>query len=336
MTRKSPTSDLIAAIDMGSNSFHMVVAQILPGASEYRPSESSALKILDTFGEKVQLAAGLDEQGYLSEDAQQRAFSTLQLFADKLTQLKVTHVVAVGTNTLRIASNSQAFLSRIEQILDCPVRVISGEEEARLIYQGVSMSQLNTFEQPLSERRLVVDIGGGSTEFIIGEGSQPKLIRSLQLGCVDFGLNYFKGGAITHMGYDAAVAKAKTILAPEVSRMCAQGWDVVIGSSGSVKSVQQVAHAAGLQLDVTTPETLNTLRDKIVELGHCSKLKFDGLRPDRRSIFPAGLAILEAIFQLLDIKMMLFSTAALREGLLYERLLMGAGQVGRVRNNLVS
>ncbi|MEX6500884.1 exopolyphosphatase [Pseudomonas zhanjiangensis] len=296
---------LIAAIDLGSNSFHMVLAK----------ADHGEIRILERLGDKVQLAAGIDEQRLLSEEAMQRGLDCLRRFAQLTASLPEGAVRVVGTNALREAVNRDTFIRRAEEVLGCPVEVISGREEARLIYLGVSHSIADT-----PGKRLVTDIGGGSTEFIIGQRFEPLLRESLQMGCVSYTQRYFRDGKITPARYAQAYTAARLELMGIEYALRRHGWQDVVGASGTIKAIGLAIQAAGLGGGEVNPEGLAWLKRKIFKLGEVDKLDLDGIKVDRRAIFPAGLAILEAIFDACEIQRMSHSEGALREGVLYDLL----------------
>ncbi|PVZ10402.1 MULTISPECIES: exopolyphosphatase [unclassified Pseudomonas] len=310
---------LVAAIDLGSNSFHMVVA---------KPHQGD-IRILERLGEKVQLAAGIDEQRLLSEEAMQRGLDCLKRFAQLINGLPLGAVRIVGTNALREARNRNEFIVRAEAILGHPVEVISGREEARLIYLGVSHTLPDT-----PGKRLVADIGGGSTEFIIGQRFEPLMRESLQMGCVSFTQRYFRDGKITPARYAQAYTAARLEIMNIETAVHRLGWDEGIGSSGTIRAIGAVLKAAGQTTGEITPEGLAWLKRKLFKLGDVEKIDFDGIKPDRRSIFPAGLAILEAIFDALTVQRMDHCEGALREGVLYD--LMGRHQHEDVRERTLN
>lgn len=310
---------LVAAIDLGSNSFHMVVA---------KPHQGD-MRILERLGEKVQLAAGIDEQRRLSEEAMQRGLDCLKRFAQLINGLPLGAVRIVGTNALREARNRNEFITRAEAILGHPVEVISGREEARLIYLGVSHTLPDT-----PGKRLVADIGGGSTEFIIGQRFEPLMRESLQMGCVSFTQRYFRDGKITPARYAQAYTAARLEIMNIETAVHRLGWDEGIGSSGTIRAIGAVLKATGQTTGDITPEGLAWLKRKLFKLGDVEKIDFDGIKPDRRSIFPAGLAILEAIFDALAVQRMDHCEGALREGVLYD--LMGRHQHEDVRERTLN
>lgn len=304
-TRRAETPSLIAAIDLGSNSFHMVLAK----------ADHGEIRILERLGDKVQLAAGLDDERMLSEEAMQRGVDCLRRFAQMTNSLPEGAVRVVGTNALREARNRADFIRRAEAILGHPVEVISGREEARLIYLGVSHSIADT-----PGKRLVADIGGGSTEFIIGQRFESQLRESLQMGCVSYTQRYFRDGKITPARYAQAYTAARLELMGIEYSLRRLGWQQAVGASGTIRAVGLAIQAAGMGSGEVNPEGLAWLKRKLFKLGEVEKLDLDGIKPDRRAIFPAGLAILEAIFDALELKHMTHSEGALREGVLYDLL----------------
>lgn len=295
--------ELLAAIDMGSNSFHMVVARLVHGE----------IRTLEKMGEKVQLGAGLDSHNRLTEEAQQRALACLGRFAQRLRGMPPEAVQIVGTNALRVARNAQEFMARAEEVLGYPVEIIAGREEARLIYLGVS----HTLSDDVG-RRLVIDIGGGSTEFIIGERFEPQELESLHMGCVSFRNRYFADGKITRRQMDKAVTHAQQELLNIRQHFRNVGWQSSVGSSGSIKAIASVLASLKITDGTITLDAMNELRQRLVSMGKVEKLADLGVRTDRQSIFPAGFAILMGAFQSLQIEEMTFTEGALREGLLYD------------------
>jgi exopolyphosphatase/guanosine-5'-triphosphate,3'-diphosphate pyrophosphatase len=296
---------MLAAIDLGSNSFHMVLAK----------TDHGEIRILERLGEKVQLAAGLDDQRQLSEEAIQRGLDCLRRFAQLIIGFPDGAVRIVGTNALREARNSAEFIHRAEEILGHPVELISGREEARLIYLGVSHSSADT-----PGKRLVVDIGGGSTEFIIGQRFEPLLRESLQMGCVSYTQRYFRDGKITAARYAQAYTAARLELMSIEHALHRLGWQEAIGASGTIRAIGLVIKAGGHGSGEVNTEGLAWLKRKVLKLGDIEKLEFDGIKADRRGVFPAGLAIMEAIFDATKLASMKHSEGALREGVLYDLL----------------
>ncbi len=301
MEPKSP--EVVAAIDLGSNSFHMIVANF----------DNGQLQVVDRLREMVRLAAGLDSDRRLTEDAQQRALSCLQRFGQRLSNLPSGSVRAVGTNTLRSARNAREFLFKAEEALGYPIDIIAGVEEARLIYLGVAQSLASD-----SKRRLVMDIGGGSTEFIIGTGTMPLRKESLHMGCVSMSSAHFADGKITAKRFRQAVIAAEQQLEPIQQAFRAQGWDEAVGASGTLRAVDRVLLAAGWSKEGITLGGLKKLVDALLQAEHVDKLELPELSPERAPVFPGGVAIIYASFKALGMTQMQVSDGALREGLLYD------------------
>ncbi|MFD1009337.1 guanosine-5'-triphosphate,3'-diphosphate diphosphatase [Oceanisphaera ostreae] len=294
---------LYAAIDLGSNSFHMLVVHEVAGAS----------RTVAKIKRKVRLAAGLQADGNLDAPTLQRGWDCLHLFAEQLQDIPADHIRIVGTATLRLARNIDVFLAQAEAILGHPVRIISGEEEAALIYEGVSWTSSGT------GRRLVIDIGGASTELIIGEGTSAQLLNSLDMGCVTWLTRYFADEALTDANFEQAIAAARTVLTPVASTYLKLGWQGCIGASGTIQAIQEIMVNQGQDEHVTL-EKLLALKQQVIACGHISQLVLPGLQADRISVFPSGLAILIALFNLLAIENMVLAGGALREGLMYGML----------------
>jgi len=293
----------IAAVDLGSNSFHLIVAEVV----------NDELRIIDRLKEMVRLGAGLDEKRRLDPETSQRAVACLERFGQRLRELETGQVQAVGTNTLRSAHNPNLFLKKARKAIGHPIKIISGIEEARLIYQGVS----HGFENPNS-RRMVIDIGGGSTEVIIGDGYSPLYMESLYMGCVSMTRKYFPDGEITKKRMKRAVLAGRVELEPHETHLRNLGWQQVVGSSGTLKAVADVLVAMRLSDNKITLAALKQLRDTIVAAGHIEKISLPGLSDERAPVFAGGVAIVIALFKSLNISEMEVSDWALREGLLYD------------------
>lgn len=315
MARKVP--DVIAAVDLGSNSFHMVVARYSHGQ----------LIILDRLREMVRLGAGLDEQERLTREATETALACLERFGQRLHDMKAESVRVVGTNTLRRARRKGAFLDRARSALGHPIEIISGIEEARLIYLGVAHTMPS---EP--GRRLVVDIGGGSTEVIIGEGKHAKKLESLYMGCVSMSSRYFNDGGITDKRIKRARLAARLELEPVRANFRNYGWDQAVGSSGTIRSVGDVIRARNNGDGAITPAAVDSLLDHAVKAGEVSKVRLPGLSEERLPVFVGGLAILVEILDAFDIKSMRVADGALREGLLYDLVGRFTDEDARVRS----
>lgn len=308
----------LAAIDLGSNSFHLVLARVVNGQ----------LQTIEKRGEKVQLAAGLDEQNRIAADAEARALACLERFSQRLRGLPAHNVAILGTNTLRAASNRMAFIEKADAILGYPIEVIAGIEEARLVYLGVAHTLADD-----DGKRLVIDIGGGSTEFIIGERFRPIELESLEMGCVAYTDKYFSDGQLTKRHFKQASKAAQQEIQRIKRRYQRLGWQNVVGSSGTIRAAERVLTGYGLSGGGLQLKALKKLRDLIIEQGHVDKLELQGVKDQRLQVFPAGVAILIGIFEALEIEHMTYSDGALREGALFD--LLGRAQHEDVREKTV-
>ncbi len=293
---------ILAAVDLGSNSFRLQVAKV----------EGEQLYMLDGLREPVRLAAGLTSDNHLDEAAQQRALAALSRFAERLRDLPPEAVRAVGTNSLRVAKNSARFIAEAEKALGFPIEVIAGREEARLIYLGVAHGMPRSEEQVL-----VMDIGGGSTEFIIGRGYEPIKLESLYMGCVSFSQRFFPAGRITKQNMQRAELAARSELQSIVADYRGQ-WQKAIGSSGTAKAICEILELNGYSDGGITREGLDMLRAHLIKAGDVQKLSLVGLRPDRLPTLAGGFAIMYAAFDELGIAQMQPGLSALREGVLYD------------------
>lgn len=299
---------LYAAIDLGSNSFHMLVVREVAGA----------MRTVAKVKRKVRLASGLDANNSLNREAMERGWDCLRLFAEQLQDVPKENIRIVGTATLRLAANVDQFLLEAERILGHHIEVISGEEEARTIYQGVSWTSSG------EGNRLVIDIGGASTEIVIGEQSSANLLNSLHMGCVTWLKRYFSDGLLNEQNFSAAIAAAHAVLAEVQQDYLAMGWVTCVGASGTVQALQEIMMAQGRSERVTLVK-LNELKAQAMQCGQIDQLVLQGLAPERLTVFPSGLAILIAVFEALNIEHMTLAGGALREGLVY-------GMIGRKRD----
>lgn len=295
----------VAAVDLGSNSFRLQVGRVV----------GNQIYPLDSLKESVRLAAGLTADKWLDAAAQRRGLAALARFGERLRGFAPDAVRAVATNTLRVARNAAAFLSQAESVLGFPIEVIGGREEARLIYLGVAHTLPNQ-----RSRQLVVDIGGGSTEFIIGRNLQPLLLESLYMGCVGYSLRFFPDGHIDKRRMKEAELAARRELQAIVHQYRAIGWDVAVGSSGTAKAICDLLEFNGFSSGNITREGLERLRRRLVTAGHATKAGLSGLRPDRVPVLPGGVAIMSAVFNELGLEEMVYSEGALRLGVLYDLL----------------
>ncbi|MCG8709313.1 exopolyphosphatase [Brenneria sp. 4F2] len=291
-----------AAVDLGSNSFHMVIARVVNGA----------LQVLSRLKQRVYLADGLDNQNMLSEEAMERGLSCLALFAERLQGFSALNVSIVGTHALRQAANAQEFLRRAADIMPYPIEIISGHEEARLIFMGVEHTQ------PEKGRKLVIDIGGGSTELVIGEDFEPMLIESRRMGCVSFAQQFFPNGEISESNFKRARLAAAQKLETLSWEYRIYGWEYALGASGTIKATHEILLEMGKKDGLITPGRLEMLREQILQFKSFKSLSLPGLPEDRQSVLVPGVAILCGIFDALSIKELRLSDGALREGVLYE------------------
>jgi len=296
---------LLAAVDLGSNSFRLLIGRVAETSSGPR------IHALDSLKDTVRLASGLNQEKRLDADSQQRAWAVLQRFGERLRSFEPDTVRAVATNTLRVAKNAKDFLSTAEAALGFPIEVIAGREEARLIYGGVAQ----TFP-PQAGPMLVVDIGGGSTEFIIGEGKTPKLMESLYMGCVGYSLRFFPDGEVDRYTLGQAELAAQKEIELIARDYLASGWKAAVGSSGTVRAIANILQKNGWSQDGITRDGLAKLRDFLLRTGNARDLRLEGLKSDRVPVLPGGFAILSAIFSVLGIESMAVADGALRQGVL--------------------
>src|SRR3990170_8097763 len=298
----SKPSDTFAAVDLGSNSFHMKVVRVV----------QDEVQDVDRLRERVRLAAGLREDKTLSEEALAKAFDTLARFGERLRHIPAKQVRAVGTTTLRQVKNPKTVLKKAAEALGHQIEIISGHEEAQLIYLGVSHSL--PFED---ERRLVVDIGGGSTECIIGESFEAHRAASLFMGCVSYTRNFFPDGVLSEENMEAAQTAARVELETIEDRFKSMGWERAYGSSGTILAVNAVIRENGWGPGITR-KGLKKLERAMVESGRLSKLTLPGLNEERAPVFPGGVSILRSVIDALGVEVMEPATGALREGVLYD------------------
>ena len=315
----SPISETFAAVDLGSNSFHMVVAKL----------EDGQVRIIDRIKDMVRIASGLDDSNNLTEEAVEIALESLRQLGQRIREIPRTNVKAVGTNTLRMAHNGNDFIRRARVALGHNIHIISGQEEARLVFIGVAHSVYNH-----DGASLVIDIGGGSTEIIIGKGFQPRVAESLYMGCVNVSRRFFPDGKITGRRMRDAVLFARTELETIEAGYRRIGWDTALGSSGTIRAIADIAVAQGWSEGGVTREAVETLRKQLIAAGHHDRLYLEGLTERRKPVFAGGVAILSAIIEALDLDHVQISDGALREGILYE--LIGRYQNQDIRKTTVA
>lgn len=303
MTLQDPAPGAtLAALDLGSNSFHMVIAEQDAGGG---------LQFIDRVKEMVRLNAGLDASGNLSEESQVRALDCLQRFSERLRDLPPGQVRAVGTNTFRAAHNSSEFIARAEEALGHHISIISGHEEARLVYLGAAFSL-----ETSGRKRLVIDIGGGSTELIVGRGYESVTMDSLYMGCVSMSRRFFADGRISAERLERARAAALQELEPVMQKYLRMGWEEVVGTSGTIRAVDDLSRELGLNRDWVSSESFERIERWLIKRGHESRL--DLVSEQRRPVFAGGFAIISAIFTQFGLNRLDCASGALREGVLYD------------------
>ncbi|GJM20743.1 MAG: exopolyphosphatase [Planctomycetota bacterium] len=303
-------ADALAAVDLGSNSFHMVIGQLVDGEPQ----------LVDRLREQVQLAAGLKEDKQISAEAQERALACLERFGQRLRELPSSQVRAVGTNTLRAARDTGDFLERAEAALGHPIEIVSGTEEGRLIYLGVAHRLSDD-----AGTRLVVDIGGGSTECILGERFESSVVHSLYMGCVSWSRRFFGDGVLSAKAMKRAELAARRELKGVARVFRETGWTEAVGSSGTVRTLHAMIRQNNFGDGTLSPESLDAVRDALLSAGKVDKLDIPGLKSERAPVIAGGFAILRACFESLDIQRMKSTSGALREGVVYDLL-------GRIRH----
>ncbi|MFK8032240.1 MAG: exopolyphosphatase [Gammaproteobacteria bacterium] len=313
----APEPRVLAAVDLGSNSFHMVVARY----------EDGHLTLLDRLREMVRLADGLDDELNLDPAVQQRALDCLARFGERLNTFDPNDVAVAGTNTLRRARNSREFLAKAEAALGHPIEIVSGLEEARLVYLGVTHSV-----PPSTRRRLVVDIGGGSTEFIIGRRFQSQRMYSLFMGCVGISKAHFPNGQITREAWRAARLAVEFEMSPIREPLKETGWKEAFGSSGTIRTIGRLIHKRDPAANGITRAALKSLVAEVRQLDHIDQFSDPDLSDKRRPVFLGGLVVLERVFKVLNIDVMQVADYALREGLLYDTIGHWSGEDARERS----
>lgn len=302
---------LLAAIDLGSNSFRLEIGRL----------EHGQVRSVTSLRETVRQGNGLDEAGKLSTEAMERGWACLARFAEHLAGFGPDQVRAVATQTLREARNREAFLAQAEAILGCPIEVITGQEEARLIYRGVAHLLPDS-----AERRLVVDIGGRSTELILGRRDQALTMESHPVGSVAWSQRFFPDGGFSPAAFELAQQAAGQVLAP-ARATCAARWDIAYGASGTVGAVADALVASGHAPGWITREHLDWLRSRLLQARHADALRLPGLREDRKPVIGGGLAVVRAVFDVFGIERLVPAQGALRHGLLLE---VAAGRASSV------
>jgi len=298
-----PQKNVYAVIDLGSNSFHMLIAKSIAGG----------LQTIGRVKRKVRLAAGLNDDNLLSTQAMQRGWECLALFAERLQDIPKKNITIVATATLRLATNADVFRIKAEQILGHKINVISGELEARTIYKGVAHTS------SCSGRQLVIDIGGASTEVVIGKGFDALHYKSLNMGCVTYLERYFKDCQLNEINFNAAIKAARLVIDEIASDYKSAGWEIASGASGTVQAIQEIMVAQSLD-ELLSLDKLNAIKEQSITYKTIAALDLPGLSEERRLVFVSGLAILIALFESLEIDKMGLAGGALREGVLYSMI----------------
>ena len=296
---------LLAAVDLGSNSFRLEIGRL----------DFGQLRRVEYLKETVRQGNGLDEARNLTDEAMQRGWACLARFGERLAGFDPRQVRAVATQTLREARNRDVFLTRAQEVLGFPIDVISGREEARLIYRGVA----HLLPQS-GERRLVVDIGGRSTELILGREYQAEVMESYRVGSVAWSTRYFPQGQFTAAAFERAGIAAQAILDEALAAYARDRWDVAYGSSGTIGAVADILAASGQGQGVVTREGLRWLEGELLQARTADRVRLPGLKDDRRPVIGGGFTVLRAVFDLLGIEEMRAAQGALRHGVLYEVL----------------
>ncbi|MGX9463026.1 Ppx/GppA phosphatase family protein [Shewanella sp. A14] len=301
MSSTQPSLHFVA-IDMGSNSFHLVIAR----------EQHGIIQILHKEKRQVQLAKGLQDDGSLDDAAIERGLACLTEFNQRFSELEQTRVRLVATHTLRVATNYQQFIKAALNIIPYPIEIVSGHEEARLIYNGIAHSQT------LTAQNLVIDIGGGSTELIVGKFNSPIHLASLKCGCISYNQRYFASGELTKEHFKAAQSAADKQFSQLSNAYFKPHWQLVLGSSGTVKAISDALNSLGDEPQALNLDNLNKLKRYLINVSHIDQIQLEYLDPKRIPLLASGLSILISFFKRLSIHQMQIAQGALREGVLYE------------------
>jgi exopolyphosphatase/guanosine-5'-triphosphate,3'-diphosphate pyrophosphatase len=315
----TPPNNVLATVDLGSNSFRLQVSRVM----------DDQLYTLDSLKETVRLGAGLTADKHLDEDTQERALAAMARFGERLRGFSPAQVRVVGTNTLRVAKNAPGFIQKAEELLGFPIEIIAGREEARLIYIGAAHSLPAT-----REKRLVVDIGGGSTEFIIGSQYKALVTESLPLGCVSYSLRFFDSGKLSKSNFRDATLAARSEIQRIVHEFGPNQWQLAVGTSGTARALRDMLEINDFSAADITLSGMERLKSELLRAGHVKSVQLNGLKPDRTPVLPGGLAIMLGIFEELSIEKMTVADGALRDGVLYD--LMGRQREKDMRESTVS
>lgn len=295
-----------AVVDLGSNSFHLLITEL----------NGNTVSVTKKVKRKVRLAAGLSKNNQLSDEAIERGLDCLSLFSQHLQTIPLENITIVATATLRIATNSQAFINAANTILPLNINLLSGEQEAQTIYAGVAYTSQNN---AACEKRLVLDIGGASTEIVVGEAYTAKYLNSLNIGCVSFKARFFSDDLLCEANFQQAIEAAKHEIATVANAYLAQGWDCALGSSGTMQALIEILRFQQRD-EAITLSFIGEIKQLLIDSKHIDSINIAGLRQDRIPVLASGLAILTALFETLKINKLTLSTGALREGLLFQLL----------------
>jgi len=299
------TDSHFAVIDLGSNSFFLQITQL----------KNNQLEIVEKVKQKVRLAAGLNSNNELSNEAIIRGLDCLTLFSKYLKGIPLSNIRIVTTATLRIAINRDDFLIQANTILPLKINLLSGEQEAKTIYSGVA----HTSQGDCNKKRLVIDIGGASTELIIGQGFEAKHAISINMGCVSYREKFFSNGFLTESNFTTAISAASNMITPVAEDFLKLGWQSVLGSSGCMQALAEILRDRQQPI-IITARFMQEIKQELILCKNIDDIQLSGLRDDRKPVLASGLSILIALFNVLKITELTLSTGALREGLLYEML----------------
>jgi len=299
-----------AVVDLGSNSFHLLITQLITSPT------SKYFKTVNKVKQKVRLAAGLDDKNLLTDEAMIRGLDCLKVFASHLNSIPVNNILIVATAALRIAKNNQLFFDAAKQILPKEIKLLSGEQEARTIYAGVAHTATCDYQQS-ETKRLVLDIGGASTEIIVGTACSANKLVSLDIGCVSFIGNYFADGKLNKENFTQCISAAADVINTVNKAFIQLGWQTAVGSSGTMQAMVEIL-IERQKKPVITLAFLNDIKQTLINCQKIDDIEIAGLRADRKAVLASGLCILIALFESLNIKTLCLSSGALREGLLFE------------------
>lgn len=300
-----------AVVDLGSNSFHLLITQVIDSPS------GKSIKIVNKVKQKIRLAAGLNDDNFLTDEAMTRGLNCLKKFALYLHTIPTTNILIVATAALRIAKNNQLFFNAANAILPKKVKLLSGEQEAQTIYAGAVHTAKATNQLPIKTKQLVLDIGGASTEMIVGIDCSAKKVVSLDMGCVSLIAQYFAEGLLTKENFNQGISHATKLIETVKAEFIALGWQSATGSSGTMQAIIEILNYRQ-QPEIITLAFLYDIKEQLINCKTIAAIDITGLRTDRKAVLAGGLCILIALFECLAIKELRLSSGALREGLLFE------------------